>query len=113
MNWFHLANVDSIFEQAGETDVLKRLRKIKDMSTQTQRGTAIMLDGLRERYIGDESICSLLKKAKFYCRDSPKKVKVLVSEVIERIASNIVKKRKADESNSDDKKTVTKGLTDE
>ena len=58
MNWFNLANIDSIFEQAGELEILNSLRKIKDMSIQTQRGAKSMIIQLKNNYKKDEEMCN-------------------------------------------------------
>jgi thymidine kinase len=103
MNWFNLANIDSIFEQAGELEILNALRKIKDMSTQTQRGARSMIIQLKNNHKEDEEMCNLLDKAIFYSPDSPKKVKVLIDNVIHHLASGIIKKNKT-------KEEIVKGL---
>jgi len=94
MNWFHLANIDSVFDQAGELEILKALRKIKDMTTQTQRGAQHMIVQLKNNYKDDADVCGLLDKAIFYSPDSPKKVKVLMDSVIQHLAAAIIKKKK-------------------
>jgi len=100
MNWYHLANLDHLFEQAGEHDVLESLKKIQDMTTQTQRGARGMLIKIKENYDNDQELGRLFDKAIFYCPDSPKKVKIIINSIIESIASKILKKRQ-DEDNKD------------
>ena len=107
MNWFHLANLDSIFDQAGEFEVLKSLRHIKNMTIQTQRGARDMLGKLKDNYQDSPDLSGLFDKAMFYCPDSPKKVKILTDEIIRNIASKLVKNKK----NKENKETkVVKGL---
>jgi|TARA_Y100000310_G_scaffold315542_1_gene366215 hypothetical protein len=111
MNWFQLANLNSIFEQAGETDLLRTLRKIKDMTIQTQRGARGMIIDLRKNYEDDNEICNLFDKASFYSPDSPKKVKILIDSVISQIASKIIKEKMEKEKNGGkDGFTIVKGL---
>ena len=99
MNWFQLANLNSIFDKAGETEVLNSLRKIKDITIQTQRGARSMILEVRRGYEGDDEICSLFDKASFYSPDSPKKVKMLIDVVIDLMASRIIKKNIEEEKN--------------
>lgn len=98
MNWYHLANLDSLFDQVGEHEILKSLRKIKDMTTQTQRGTKGMIAKIKENYEHDQELCRLFDKAMFYCPDSPKKVKIIINSIIDDIAYKIIKRRKKDEN---------------
>ena len=107
MNWFHLANLDSVFDQAGEIEILNTLRKIKDMTIQTQRGARGMLDHVKSNYKNDRELCNLFDKAMFYSPDSPKKVKVLVDHIINNIASKLLKRRRDKDSEKED---FVKGL---
>jgi hypothetical protein len=98
MNWFHLANIDSVFDQAGELETLNILRKIKDMTTQTQRGAKHMIIQFKDRYRDDSEICNLLDKAAFYSPDSPNKVKVLIENIIHHLMTAIIEKRNKEKS---------------
>lgn len=110
MNWFQLANLNSIFDQAGEADTLSTLRQIKDMTLQTQRGARGMILDLRKSYEKDQDICDLFDKASFYCPDSPNKVKTIIDSVIDLMAGNFVKKKREEMSNADNNTVILKGL---